>query len=99
MQFPSAWGIMIKIWGRVLLDGMSKTEEIQFFLIHKTICSNLNPINLKLFRNHVGIVVYYFFDPGLWVEIIFRNKRTAESAGIDFEIVDIRLLCTLVLVH
>ena len=59
------------------------------FLIHKCICSNLNTINLKLFRNHGGIMVYYFFDPGLRVEIIFRKERTAESGGIDFEIVDI----------
>ena len=43
--------------------------------------------------------VYYFVDPDLRVEIIFRKERTAESGGIDFEIVDIRHLCTLVLVH
>ena len=30
-QFPSAQGIIIKIWGRVLLMGMSKNEKIQFF--------------------------------------------------------------------
>ena len=33
--------------------------------------------------------VYYFVDPDLMVEIIFRKERTAESWGIDFEIVDI----------
>ena len=33
--------------------------------------------------------VYYFVDPDIMVEIIFRKKRTAESAMIDFEIVDI----------
>ena len=44
--------IMMKTWGRVLLGGMSKIEEIQF-LTHKCICSNL--INLKLFGNHGGI--------------------------------------------
>ena len=43
VQFPSAWGIMIKTWGRV------------FFLTHKRICSNLNTINLKLLGNHGGI--------------------------------------------
>ena len=30
-QFLSAWGIMIKTWGGVLLGGMSKIEQIQFF--------------------------------------------------------------------
>ena len=30
-QFLSAWGIMIKTWGRVLLGGMVKKEQIQFF--------------------------------------------------------------------
>ena len=30
-EFPSAWGIMIKTWGRFLLGGMSETGEIQFF--------------------------------------------------------------------
>ena len=30
-QFLSAWRIMIKIWGRVLLGGMIKNEQIQFF--------------------------------------------------------------------
>ena len=33
--------------------------------------------------------VYCFVDPDLRVEIIFRKERTAESGGIDFEIVDI----------
>ena len=33
--------------------------------------------------------VYYFVDPDLRVEKIFRKDRTAESGGIDFEIVDI----------
>ena len=33
--------------------------------------------------------VYYFVDPDLRVEIIFRKERTAESEGIGFEIVDI----------
>ena len=33
--------------------------------------------------------VYYFVDPDLGVEIIFRKERTAESGVIDFEIVDI----------
>ena len=32
--------------------------------------------------------VYYFVDPDLTVEIIFRKERTAESGGIDFEITD-----------
>ena len=32
--------------------------------------------------------VYYFVDPDLRVEIIFRKERAAES-GIDFEIRDI----------
>ena len=30
--------------------------------------------------------VYYFVDPDLRVEIIFRKERTAESGGIDSEI-------------
>ena len=29
-KFPSAWWVMIKIWGRVLLKGMIKNEQIQF---------------------------------------------------------------------
>ena len=33
--------------------------------------------------------VYYFVDPDLGVEIIFRKVRTAESGGIDFEIVNV----------
>ena len=32
--------------------------------------------------------LYYFVDPDLKVEIIFRKERTAESEGIDFEIED-----------
>ena len=30
-RFPSAWGIMIKTWGSVLLGGISKNEQVQFF--------------------------------------------------------------------
>ena len=45
-----------------------------------------------------SIFVYYFVDPDLRVEIIFRKERTAESWGIDFEIVDIDT-SALVLVH
>ena len=30
-QFPSELRMMIKTWGRVLLVGMSKNEQIQFF--------------------------------------------------------------------
>ena len=30
-RFLSAWGIMIKTWGRVLLGGMSKIGQVQFF--------------------------------------------------------------------
>ena len=45
---------MIKSWGRVLLRGMSKNEQIQF-MTHKCICSDLKTINLKLFHNHGGI--------------------------------------------
>ena len=33
--------------------------------------------------------VYYFVDPDVRVQIIFRKERTAESGEIDFEIVDI----------
>ena len=33
--------------------------------------------------------VYYFVDPDLRVEIIFRKEKAAESGGIDFEIVDL----------
>ena len=33
--------------------------------------------------------VYYFVDPDLSVEIIFRKVRTAESGRTDFEIVGI----------
>ena len=30
-HFLSAWGIMIKTWGRVFLGSMSKIEQVQFF--------------------------------------------------------------------
>ena len=53
-QFPSAWGILIKTWGRVLLGAWVKLNRFNF-LTHKCICSSLNTINLKLFRNHGGI--------------------------------------------
>ena len=43
--------------------------------------------------------VYYFVDPDLRVEIIFRKERMAERGGIDFEIVDIDTSAPLVLVH
>ena len=43
------WGIMIKSWGRVLLEGMTKIEETRFV---KCICSNRIAINLKIFCNH-----------------------------------------------
>ena len=33
--------------------------------------------------------VYYFVDPDLRVEIIFRKERRAESGRTDFEIVGI----------
>ena len=33
--------------------------------------------------------VYCFVDPDLRVQIISRKERTAESGGIDFEILDI----------
>ena len=33
--------------------------------------------------------VYYFVDPDLRLGIILRKQRTAESGGIDFEIIDI----------
>ena len=36
-----------------------------------------------------SMFVYCFVDTVLRVEIIFRKERTAESGGIDFEIVDI----------
>ena len=32
---------------------------------------------------------YYFVVPDLKVKITFRKERTAETGGIDFEIVDI----------
>ena len=47
-QFSSAWRIMIKTWGRVLLGGMIKFFDSQY-------CNNLNTITLKLFHNHGGI--------------------------------------------
>ena len=33
--------------------------------------------------------VYYFVDPDLRVEIVFRKERTAESEGIGFKVEDI----------
>ena len=35
------------------------------------------------------MLVYHFVDSDLRVEIILRKEGTAESKGIDFEIVDI----------
>ena len=35
------------------------------------------------------MLVYYFVNPDLRVEMILRKERTAENGGIDFEIVDI----------
>ena len=45
---------MIKTWERVLLGGMIKNEQIQFF-DSQMYCNNLNTITLKLFHNHGGI--------------------------------------------
>ena len=53
-QFRSAWRIMIKTWGRVLLGGMIKNEQIQFF-DSQMYFNNLNTITLELFHNHGGI--------------------------------------------
>ena len=39
---------------RVLLGGMIKNEQIQFF-DSQMYCNNLNTITLKLFHNHGGI--------------------------------------------
>ena len=37
----------------------------------------------KALRSPIGsIFVYYFVDPDLRVEIIFRKERTAESGGL-----------------
>ena len=36
-----------------------------------------------------SMFVYHFVNPDLRVVVIFRKERTAESGGIDFEIVDI----------
>ena len=41
-EFPSAWRIMIKTCGRVLLGGMSENEQTQFF------DSNVFPVILTL---------------------------------------------------
>ena len=53
-EFPSAWRIMIKTWGRVLLGGIITNEQIQFFFSQRY-CNNLNTITLKLFHNYDGI--------------------------------------------
>ena len=53
-KFSSAWRRMIKTWGRILLGGMIKNEQIQFF-DSQMYCNNLNTITLKLFHNHGGI--------------------------------------------
>ena len=47
---------------------------------------------LEIHRNTIiigSMFVYYFVDPDLRVEIIFRKEGTTESGDIDFEIVDI----------
>ena len=49
------WAILVCLEGEggVLLGGMRKNKQIQFFDSQiYSICSNLNTINLKLFRNH-----------------------------------------------
>ena len=48
-QFPSVWGIIVKTWRRILLEGMSKIEQIQFFDSPMYL---FETINLKLFDNH-----------------------------------------------
>ena len=53
-EFPSAWRIMIKIWGRVLPGGMIKINRFNF-LTHKCIAIINNTITLRLFNNHGGI--------------------------------------------
>ena len=45
---------MIKTWGRALLGGKIKNEQIQFF-DSQMYSNNLNTISLKLFHNHGGI--------------------------------------------
>ena len=52
--FPSTRRIMTQTWGRPLLGGMIKNEQIQFF-DSQMYCNNLNTITLKLFHNHGGI--------------------------------------------
>ena len=46
-----------KVLERVLLGGMSKNEQIQFFYLQiiYAFTSNLNIINVKLFYNHCGL--------------------------------------------
>ena len=46
---------MIKTSGRFLPKSKSKNEQIQFLWLTNVFDSNLNTINLKLFRNHGGI--------------------------------------------
>ena len=49
-------GVMITTWGRFLIEGMSKNEQVQFFDSQiYLVASDLNTINLKLFPNHGGI--------------------------------------------
>ena len=54
-----------------------------------TIILVLQANRLTKCASHPNIFVCYFVDPDLRVEIIFGKERTAESEGIDFEIVDI----------
>ena len=71
---------MIRTWGRVLLEGMSKNEKVQFFdsQIYLFV-NNLNTINLKLFRNHGRIYKFekkfkkYFGEINALV--VHRNLR------------------------
>ena len=53
-KLPSAWRIMIKSWGKALLRGMIKIEQVQFF-DSQMYYNNLNTITLKLFHDHGGI--------------------------------------------
>ena len=45
---------MIKSWGKALLRGMIKIEQVQFF-DSQMYYNNLNTITLKLFHDHGGI--------------------------------------------
>ena len=70
--------VMIRIWERFLLRDISKNEQIQLFDSQNAFSSNLNTMNLKLFRYH-GPNVWQGSEYASKVGHMTTNKITFES--------------------